>query len=94
MAADRGKAFPAFELQPGEEELSYANELLRPASGDRRPGPVTDSADSARSSRNKGRSCSHGDAYVPGSAEYGSIRTEIQTPFTAEDEKTLDELGI
>src|SRR5437879_13091609 len=46
MAEDRGKAFASFELQSGKEEFLETDQLLRPASGDRWPGSVADSADS------------------------------------------------
>ena len=80
MAADRGKAVEALELQSGEEELSYADELLRSASGDGCAGPVADAADAARSSGDQGRSGSDGNVDLPGSAEHGSGRTQVEGP--------------
>src|SRR5271167_330046 len=54
VAGHRAEAFKVAQLQPHEKEVPEQDQLLRPASGDGRTGPVARSGDSAVGGRNQG----------------------------------------
>ncbi len=87
----------ALDLQPGPlKKRSAERELLGASGRDGRPGSAAD-AYLLRRGADQGRSSSNGKPDAPGSAQprsgIASEKIEEQE-FTAEDEKTLDELGI
>jgi hypothetical protein len=95
VGADRAEACGIVDLQSHQEEISRPCELLGPAGGNGRPGPIVDAAASPRGSADQRRS--GGDRAVDLSEvrNLEQYRREIEeNKFTPEDEKTLDELGI
>src|SRR5580765_2886440 len=74
VAADRGEAGKALQLQSDQEEILESHELLRPAGGDRWARPVADTGAAQGLSRHQGRSGCGRQFDVPRSAEHRGIQ--------------------
>src|SRR5579863_7088164 len=74
VAADRSQTGGALELQPYEEKVFEPHQLLRPGSGDGRPGTPVDSFLVARFGGDQGRGGRGRQSQVPGSTEHRALQ--------------------
>src|SRR5579859_5726260 len=74
VAADRREAGAVVEFQPDQEKVLESHQLLRPAGGDRWPGPAADSRVAQGCSRDQGRSGSGWKFDLPRSAEHRGLQ--------------------
>src|SRR5947207_3335508 len=73
VAADRGEAGAALELQSDQEKIFKPHQLLRPGRGDGRPGAVADSRSVARCGRDQRGSGGYRQFDLPGSAGHRAL---------------------